>query len=147
MCQTIVTYFYNLLYFSSYVYKCFADNEHAVLLFECLLEENPSFNISDNMGKTVMQKAIAILCGREKVNNYPVNYNVSEHRFKTVSSHVQRLLEAGVTSDQKDLNDALIMCAKKSDFKGMECIIRHGGDCNKDEYGKTVFNLCWLHCK
>ncbi|CAC5364197.1 unnamed protein product [Mytilus coruscus] len=111
------------------------DDEDAVSLFDCLLKENPRLNISDHMGKTVAEKAIDVLCGkRSETSNrgYQHYSSMNEYRFKIVSSYVQKLLEAGVSPDPNDLNDALLMCAKKSDFKGMECLIRHGGDfCKK----------------
>lgn len=120
-------------------------------LFDCLLNENPCLTSSDNKGNTVIQKAIAILCGKRGENlrtSYGYYSTLSGGRFKTVSSHVRKLLEADVFLTSNDLNDALIMCAKKSDFKGMECFILNGGDCCKnDENGKSILHLCWSDCK
>ncbi|CAC5402825.1 unnamed protein product [Mytilus coruscus] len=127
------------------------DDENAVSLFDCLLKENPRMNISDNMGKSIAEKAIDILCGKRSETSsldYQYYSSMNEYKFKNVSSCVQKLLEAGVSPDPNDLNDALLMCAKKSDFKGMECLIRHGGDfCKKDTNGSSVLHLCWLDCK
>lgn len=80
---------------------------------------------------------------------YQYRSSVNEDKFKkTVSSHVKKLLDAGVTLDLNDLNDALLVCAKQSDFKGMECFLFHGGDCfQKDENGISILHLCWSKCK
>lgn len=105
----------------------------------------------DNNGKTVIQKAIDILCEKPSKNRgmgYQYHSSMNGGRFKTVSSHIQKLLEAGLTPDINDLNDALVMCAKNGDFKGMECFMLHGGDCGKiDENGKSILHMCWSDCK
>lgn len=139
------------LIYCSFIHKLNTDDECAVSLFDCLLKENPCLKSSDNKDKTVIQKAIAILCGKRDENlriGYQYYASISGSRFKTVSSHVKKLLDAGLTLDLNDLNDALLMCAKKSDFKGMECFLLNGGDCCKtDENGKSILHLCWSDCK
>ncbi|XP_071150028.1 putative ankyrin repeat protein RF_0381 [Mytilus edulis] len=124
------------------------DDDNAVLLFDCLLKEQPKMNISDNMGKTVAEKAIDILCGKRSASSsmgYQYYSPMNERRFKNISLCFQKLLESGVTLDSKDLNDALLMCAEKSDFKGMKSLIRHGADFyRKDIIGNSIFHLCWL---
>ncbi|CAG2245765.1 unnamed protein product [Mytilus edulis] len=63
------------------------------------LTENPCLTSSDNKGKTVMQKAIAILSGNRDENlriGYQYDASVSGSRFKTVSSHVNKLLDAAL---------------------------------------------------
>ncbi|XP_052067319.1 ankyrin repeat, PH and SEC7 domain containing protein secG-like [Mytilus californianus] len=124
------------------------DDDNAVLLFDCLLKEKPRMNISDNMGKTVAEKVIDILCGKRSATSslgYQYISPMNEYSFKNISLCFQKLLEAGVTPDPNDLNDALLMCAKKSDFKGMECLIHHGADFyKKDINGKSILHLCWL---
>lgn len=127
------------------------DDDNAVLLFDCLLEEKPRMNIADNMDKTVAEKAIDILCGKRSATSslgHQYYSPMNKHSFKNISLCFQKLLETGVTPDSNDLNDALLMCARKSDFKAMKCLIRHGADFyRKDINGKSILHLCWLDCE
>lgn len=93
-----------------------------------------------------------MLCGRRsRYWNSDYYYDLSRSlydRHQYFSRYVQKILEAGAKPDPNDLNNALMVCAKKSDFKGNACLMRYGGDyCKKDENGKSILHLCWLECK
>ncbi|CAG2249494.1 unnamed protein product [Mytilus edulis] len=115
------------------------DNENAVPIFECLLQLNARLNILDDMGKTVLKKAIDILCGKQSGNWAFLN---GGNFTPAVSSFIQKMLQAGAIPTRNDLNGTLFVCSKNSDFKGMECLIRKGGDyCSTDENGIPFVHL------
>lgn len=118
-------------------------------LFDCVLNESPRLDIKDDMGQTSLIKALDILTGKRYGNLNSRDFCfISRRRLTTVSSHIQKILKAGAILNQHDLNEAFIVCSKQSDFKGMECLIRHGGVYwKKDIYGTSLLHQCWLHCK
>ncbi|XP_052065741.1 uncharacterized protein LOC127705457 [Mytilus californianus] len=119
--------------------------EHAVPLFDCLLAASPRLDISDSFDETVLKSAFKILCGMgtSEWNYYDASLRVRRHNY--VSTYIQKMLKAGATPDPNDLNDALRVFAMRNDFRGLECLIRHGGDYRKtDENGKSILHLCWL---
>lgn len=132
--------------------KYYSDYEHAALLFECLLDASPRLDICNDLNQTVMKRTIDMLCGKRGGywnSEYYYDPSISLYdKHKYFSKYVQKMLEAGAKPDQNDLNNALIMCAKKSDFRGIVCLIRYGGDyCKKDENRKSILHLCWSNCK
>lgn len=102
------------------------------------------------MGKTVLKKAIDILCGKQSGN-----WGLNDYQFlnggnftPAVSSFIQKMLQAGAIPARNDLNDTLFVCSKNSDFKGMECLICKGGDyCSTDKNGIPFVHLGLVKCE